>query len=188
MLRVIVLISVSLLVVGCGRGAATSPASSAASPSSGSDQPPPGSSAGSDIGATLPTQLGGMSFAPPQALTDEFLAPLANELGVDPSQVTGAMTTTGGQSAGPEIAVVRIPGVATDKLVDAFLAFNAKALDIPATVKPTKERLGGKNVAAMRTTVPGGGPFLLVVYGRGDTAYMVASEPALVEEALSKLP
>jgi hypothetical protein len=128
-------------------------------------------------------------MSPPQPLRAEFLAPLASQLGVDPSSIESAVVTPVGSSGGADVAVVRIPGIATDKLVDAFMAFNVKANEIPASAKPGRERIGGKDVVVVRTPGPEGTTFTLIVYGRGDTAYLVATNIAAVaEEAMSKLP
>lgn len=185
-MRVTVLMS-ALLVIACATGAPTSgsPPSSVTPSSVASESASPTvAPAGSGIAAGLPTELGGVTLLPPQPMTTEFLGPLAQQLNVDPSTIEGALVTTSGSSAGPEIAVVRVPGVSTEKLVDTFMAFNAQAFDIPASAKPTRERIGGKDVAVIRTPT-----LIVVVYGRGDTAYMVSSSmPQVVEEALSKLP
>jgi hypothetical protein len=181
-----------LALVGCTTGAPVStsapPAVSPSQVSSASSSQSVGA-VSSGIAATLPTELGGLPMSPPQPLRAEFLAPLAAQLGVDPSSIEGAVVTPVGHSGGADVAVVRVPGVATDKLVDAFMAFNAKANEIPAGAKPGRERIGGKDVVVVRTPGPEGTTFILVVYGRGDTAYMVASNnAAVVEEAMSKLP
>jgi hypothetical protein len=173
-MRVIVLVF-ALVLLGCTTGPPIT-ASPSASVSSG-------------IGATLPKELGGIALLPPQTLPAEFLAPLAQQLGVDPSTIEGALVTTSGSAAGPEVVVVRVPGVATETLVDAFMAFNAKFFEIPAGAAPARERIGGKDVVAVRATGADGSPFIVVVYGRGDTAYMVAyNMEQVVEEAVSKLP
>lgn len=183
----------AFVALGCGTSptVSASPPPSVSAPSVSPGSPSPSvSAAGSGIATTLPTELGGVALLPPQAFQAEFLAPLSQQLGVDPSSIEAASVTTSGSAAGPEVAVVRVPGLATDKLVDAFMAFNAKVFEIPASAKPARERIGGKDVLAMRAAGPDpGSTFILVVYGRGDTAYMVAyNMPQVVEEAVSKLP
>jgi hypothetical protein len=194
MVALIVSCVVAILVLGCGTTPSAAPSAAGLSPSpsasaSSVSAAPSSSAAASGIGATLPTQLGGVTFGPPEPLTTEFLGPLAQQLGIDPGTLEGAVARPTGESGGTDIAVVRAPGVATDKLAEAFMDFNAKALDVPAGAKPTRENIGGKDVLVTRTPGVGGGTFLIVVYAKGDTAYMVAgeSQPA-IDEALSKLP
>jgi hypothetical protein len=168
-------LTVALVVIGCTTG----PTITAS----------PAATVASAVGAGLPRELGGMALQPPQALPTEFLAPLAQQLGVAPSSIEAAVVTTGGSSAGPEVVAVRVPGIATETLVDAFMAFNLKAYEVPTGTTSARERIGGKDVLVVRTPGAGGGTFIVVVYGRGDTAYMVAyNMEQVVEEAVSKLP
>jgi hypothetical protein len=184
-------LTVLLLVAACGGSATQAPAVSPSAAASAAPAQSLGSGATSELEATLPSSVNGVTFErvsipggifpagiPIGTGEDDFAKFLADN-GKSLSDVNIAMATAAGASAvGSTVMAIQVKGVAPDKLLAMFMSSSG---DMPQV------NVGGKQVFG--ATVPGiGGTYF---YNHGDTVYIVLAfggDANLAEGILKALP
>ena len=194
----------TVLVAACssGSGASSSPSPTPTPSPSPTEQPTtagggPTFTAGAvgDLERILPDQVGGVTIKKESAKGTDFLksstanskevADFFTKIGANPADVTVA--TGIGQSTDVAkivfIFAFRAPGSDETRLLDAFQQTTATG---SSPVTWTAANVGGKSIRKATGGTATSGQYL---YAKGDILFLIsASETALADEVLSKLP